>query len=274
MALMLPREVDWVLGLLGCEWPDANEDEIHSAATAWRQFALTAARLGSRGVAAASAIRSSNAGEAVEAFEEKWRKFESGGDGYLNDAVEAANAIAFALDTVAMCVLTSKLAVIAQLIALAFEIAAAQAAAPLTFGLSELGAVGAVQITRVVVRRLLDELKQVIVTTIADTLKEASVRALRDMVQEVVTAAAKEGATAMGQDLIEQGVKANFGAQDGIDLKDAAGKGLGAFKESATKGLKDGLMGVKDNIVGLADPGTYVDAVTQRAAQRAEAAAD
>lgn len=274
MALMLPGEVEWILELLGYEWPDANEDQIHSAATAWRQFALTAAQLGSGGITAASAVRSSNSGEAVEGFERKWRKFDSGDDGYLNDAVEAANAIALALDTVALCVLASKLAVIAQLVALAFEIAAAQAAAPLTFGLSELGAVGAVQITRVVVRRLLDELKQVIVRTIADTLKEASLRALTDMAREVVTAAAKEGATAMGRDLIEQGAKAHFGAQEGVDLKGAAGKGLSAFQESAVKGLKDGLTSVKDNIVGLADPRTYVDAATERATQRAEAARD
>jgi hypothetical protein len=274
MALMLPGEVEWVLELLGHEWPDANEDEIHRAATAWRDFAATASQLGTRGVEAASAVRSTNSGEAVEAFEKRWREFESGGNGYLNDAVDAANAIALALDTVALAVLASKVAVIAQLVALAFEIAAAQAAAPLTSGLSELGAVGATQITRVVVRRLLDELKQVIVETIADTLRETSLRALRDMGREVLTSAAKEGATAMGQDLIEQSVRVNFGAQNGFDVKGAAGKGLGTFEESATAGLKDGLTGVKDNIVGLADPGTYVDAATERATRRAEEAAN
>lgn len=86
----------------------------HNAATSWRQFALAATQLGTRGVTAASAIRSSNSWEAVEGFGKKRRKFESGGDGYLNDAVEAVG------------------------------IAVAQAAAPVTFRLSGLGGVGAV----------------------------------------------------------------------------------------------------------------------------------
>ena len=39
MALTLPDEVAWVLDLLGYSWPDADEDKIHEAAEAWRQFA-------------------------------------------------------------------------------------------------------------------------------------------------------------------------------------------------------------------------------------------
>ncbi len=50
-------------------------------------------------------------------------------------------------------------------------------------------------------------------------------------------------------------------------------EGAGAFKESATNGLDEGLTGVKDNIAGLADPSTYVDAATARVPQRAVAAA-
>ncbi|GAA1370519.1 WXG100-like domain-containing protein [Streptomyces beijiangensis] len=267
MSLMLPGEIAWVLGLLGYEWPEADEDKIVQTADAWRAFGAEVGRLEEAGMTAAGAIRAANSGDATEAFDKEWQKY--AGDGYLGDAKFMAETLAIALDVVAVNVVISKVTVIAQLVALAFEIAAAQAAAPFTFGLSEAGAVGATQITRVIVRRVLDELEKVIVETITKTLKEASLQALKDMVKQAVTDAAKEAATGMAQNLVEQGVKVNFGAQSGFDLKGAASEGLDTFKESATTGIKDGLTGVKENIEGLADPRTYLQAATDRAGEHA-----
>ncbi|MEV0094342.1 PE-PGRS family protein [Streptomyces sp. NPDC050738] len=267
MSLTLPDEVAWVLGLLGYEWPEADEDKIVQTADAWRAFGAEVARLEEAGMTAAGAIRAANSGDASEAFEKEWQKY--AGDGYLGDAKFMAETIAIALDVVAVNVVISKVSVIAQLIALAFEIAAAQAAAPFTFGLSEAGAVGATQVTRVIVRRLLKELEEVIVDTITKTIKEASLKALKDMARQAITDAAKEAATGVAQNLVEQGVKVNFGAQSGFDLKGAASEGLDTFKESATSGIKDGLTGVKDNIEGLADPRTYLQAATDRAGEHA-----
>jgi hypothetical protein len=267
MSLTLPDEVAWVLGLLGYEWPEADEDKIVQTADAWRAFGAEVARLEEAGMTAAGAVRAANSGDASEAFEKEWQKY--AGDGYLGDAKFMAETIAIALDVVAVNVVISKVSVIAQLIALAFEIAAAQAAAPFTFGLSEAGAVGATQVTRVIVRRVLKELEEVIVETITKTLKEASLQALKDMVKQAVTDAAKEAATGMAQNLVEQGVKVNFGAQSGFDLKGVATEGLNTFEEKATSGIKDGLTGVKDNIEGLADPRTYLQAATDRAGEHA-----
>ncbi|WP_329123757.1 WXG100-like domain-containing protein [Streptomyces sp. NBC_01465] len=267
MSLTLPGEVAWVLGLLGYEWPEADEDKIVQTADAWRAFGAEVARLEEAGMTAAGAVRAANSGDATEAFDKEWQKY--AGDGYLGDAKFMAETIAIALDVVAVNVVISKVSVIAQLVALAFEIAAAQAAAPFTFGLSEAGAVGATQITRVVVRRVLDELEKVIVETITKTIKEASLQALKDMARQAITDAAKEAATGVAQNLVEQGVKVNFGAQSGFDLKGAASEGLDTFKESATSGIKDGLTGVKENIEGLADPRTYLQAATDRAGEHA-----
>ncbi|MFG2136077.1 hypothetical protein [Streptomyces sp. NPDC048650] len=60
-----------------------------------------------------------NSGEAIEAFDDKWKRFS--GDGFLAESADAAEALSFVLQVVATIIMVMKLAEIAQLIALAFE---------------------------------------------------------------------------------------------------------------------------------------------------------
>lgn len=236
MALTLPDEVAWVLDLLGYSWPDADEDKIHEAAEAWRQFATAVRDTQSGGTTAASAVLGSNSGDASQGFEDAWKKFSSGGGGYLEDAAMAAEILAFALDAVAVIVVASKIAVIVQLIALAFEIAAAQAAAPVTFGLSEIGAAGATQATRLIVRRILDELKQKLIQQVTQAVEQQAVQSVKEIVLDVVKEAAVEAGKAAGQNLLQQGVQNHFGAQDGMKWGEAAVVGAGTFASETVNG--------------------------------------
>jgi hypothetical protein len=292
MSLTLPGEVAWVLDLLGYEWPEANEDDIHAAAEAWRTFANEIAQLENRGLTTAQQVLSANSGDAVDAFSASWRRFSDGGDGYLSDARETAEVIAFALDAVAIEVVVSKLMVIAQLVALAFEIISAQAAAPFTFGLSEAGALGATQITRLAVREILNKLKQAIVEKVTQIIEKASVKAIKelavdflkhkakdlivDTVQEKAKEKAKElvvdtakdafkqGVTTAAQDVVRQGVNVHYGAQDGYDLRGAVGKGVDKSEEVVQDKVKE----TKEQVTGLpgkaTDPNTYIDAATEK----------
>ncbi|MFZ3560214.1 MULTISPECIES: PE-PGRS family protein [unclassified Streptomyces] len=236
MALTLPDEVAWVLDLLGYSWPDADEDKIHEAAEAWRQFATAVRDTQNGGTSAASAVLGSNSGDAAQGFEDAWKKFSGGGGGYLDDAAMAAEILAFALDAVALIVVASKIAVIAQLIALAFEIAAAQAAAPVTFGLSEIGAAGATQATRLIVRRILDELKQKLIQQVTQAVEQQAVQSVKEIVLDVVKEAAVEAGKAAGQNLLQQGVQNHFGAQDGMKWGEAAVVGAGTFASETVNG--------------------------------------
>ncbi|MFD7297882.1 PE-PGRS family protein [Streptomyces sp. NPDC059897] len=239
MALTLPDEVAWVLDLLGYSWPDADEDKIHEAAEAWRQFATAVRDTQNGGASAAGAVLGSNSGDAVQGFEDAWKKFSGGGGGgggYLDDAAMAAEILAFALDAVALIVVASKIAVIVQLIALAFEIAAAQAAAPVTFGLSEIGAAGATQATRLIVRRILDELKQKLIQQVTQAVEQQAVQSVKEIVLDVVKEAAVEAGKAAGQNLLQQGVQNHFGAQDGMKWGEAAVVGAGTFASETVNG--------------------------------------
>ncbi|MFI0713994.1 PE-PGRS family protein [Streptomyces inhibens] len=298
---MLPSEVAWILDLLGYNWPDADEDKLHECAQAWRNFAESVNQASSQGSSAANEVVSANSGEAIEGFTNEWGSFAGSGDSgdnYLRDAAAAAEVIAVAFDAAAIAVLAGKVAVIVQLVMLAAEIIAAQAAAPFTLGLSEIGAAGATQATRVIVRQILDKIKREVMeaatkamehatmdaikkmakkavskearkmaadyvkTTVKETVKEKVVQGAKDFARETVVEGAKEKAkeagTEMAQNVAEQSIESHFGERDGIDWGETADIGKEKAGEYVSD-VKDGAKEYVDGVTSLADPSTYVD---------------
>ncbi|WP_330316435.1 toxin glutamine deamidase domain-containing protein [Streptomyces platensis] len=215
MALMLPNALEWVLEMCGFEWPTGDEDKMMECANTWRQFAADVESLQARGVSAAGNVLAESAGDSIDGFNKTWEKF-GGGSGYFDDARQGAELIAICMDAAAMLIIGLKVAVIAQLIILAIEIIAAQAAAPFTLGLSELGAMGAAAATRLILRKLLKEIAQQILQAVLETAKEPFVSALEAMVSDVVA----------------QTVEQNFGKQSGYDLGRTAKKGYEEGKDA------------------------------------------
>ncbi|MFJ6648581.1 hypothetical protein ACIQPS_23350, partial [Streptomyces sp. NPDC091290] len=296
MSLTLPDELVWVLDLLGYNWPEADEQALHQVAETWRGFGAHLEKIEAQGEGFARTVVAANVGSAIEGFSKDWGAYTgaNGEDRYLPDAKLACEVIALAFDVAAIAVLTAKLSVIAQLIALAIEIIAAQAAAPFTFGLSELGAMGATQATRLIVRELLDRLKKEVLEAAAkamehatvDALKKAAKRVVKDqvkqIVQEKVVDAAKEkareAAVGMAQNVGQQGIEAYFDARSGIDLgetADVAKKAGGEYLD----GLKTEVTGGEgSSVAGYLDPNTYIDrgteAVTGAAGDRVQRGVD
>ncbi|ELS56970.1 hypothetical protein STVIR_2087 [Streptomyces viridochromogenes Tue57] len=220
--------------MLGYRWPTANEDKLRDCATMWRDFGDTVTELHTKANNSARQVVAHNAGESIDKFSKTYEKFDGGGgsDGYLRNAAQAAYLIANVLESCAYLVEFAKWAVIAQLIALAIEIIAAHAAAPFTFGLSEVAGLGATQVTRLIVRRLLDELKQAMIDALIETMKEPAISAVEAMIS----------------DLIRQTVNVGFGAQEGYDIgatmKAGGEAGLDALRQSPqtfAEGVRDSL---------------------------------
>ncbi|MEU8682451.1 toxin glutamine deamidase domain-containing protein [Streptomyces sp. NPDC048611] len=218
MSLNPPDALEWVLDMLGFNWPHADEDKMMECAQAWRDFAAEVAEHQSRGNTYASNVLGENSGDAIEGFNKAWEKF-AGNSGYLNDAAQAAEVIAATFEAAAVLVIGMKVAVIVQLAILAAEIIAAQVAAPFTLGLSEIGGAAATLATREVVRRILKEVAQQLLQAIMEAAKEPVISALQ----------------AMASDLIAQTVNQNFGAQKGYDLGRTAKEG----EKAATDALKN-----------------------------------
>lgn len=307
MSLTLPGELVWVLDLLGYTWPEVDEEALHKVAETWRAFGDELEEIQREGEGLARTVVAHNFGTAIDGFSKDWGAYTgaNGEDCYLPDAKTACEVIAFAFDAAAVAVLTAKLAVIAQLVALAIEIIAAQAAAPFTFGLSEVGALGATQATRLIVRELLDRLKREVMEAVTKAMEHATMDAVKKMakeqlekitkekvkqfakdqlkeqgkqfVQEKVVDAAKEKATeaavGVAQNLGQQSIETYFDARSGIDLGETADVARTAAGEYVD-GLRNEVTGGEGStLADYVDPATHMNTAVDAATERVTTAA-
>ncbi|GAA0428206.1 YwqJ-related putative deaminase [Streptomyces luteireticuli] len=217
MGVVLPDKLAFVLDLIGVNWPNVDEDDYRDMAKSLRGFAddVDAGRGDSN--VALNRLLSTNRGEMTEAIEAHVKKLNGK---HLHNLAEGGRLLAGGLDAAAVVVAGAKGAAIFQLGLLATEVAAAQAAAPLTLGLSELGALGGVAITRTVVKRIL----------------KGAAEAAAQEVLSIVTGPVFAALDSMATDLVVQVVSDGLGAQDGIDLKQTLQAGKDNLKIASAGG--------------------------------------
>ncbi|WP_354643005.1 WXG100 family type VII secretion target [Kitasatospora camelliae] len=213
MGVVLPDELAWILDLIGVDWPNVDEDDYREMADAVRQFAEEIDQHRNDLHQAVEQMAGENAGAALDAFQAHWGKVNGT---HIHQLAEGCRLVGTVLDGVAVVITGAKVAAIVQLGILAAEVIAAQAAAPFTFGLSEAGAIGATQATRVIVRRLLKEAEEQIVDQLISMATGPIISALGSMAGELV---------------LQLGEQA-LGMGDGVDL--------GRIGKAGEQGLKDG----------------------------------
>lgn len=204
---MLPEDLVWVLNLLGFNWPDVKEDDLASAASQNRRLAEQVRQAAAKGAAGHNAVTSANTGASVDAFSSHW----TGTSGpHLDRLAQVYDVMGDGLDAIAAVVVGMKGAVIAQLIALAAEIASAAAASVVTFGISDALGLAATAATRLSVKEIIDEAEKQIGKMIEQM-------AVGDAVQALASSTAS---------LVSQGVGNYTGTQHGISLARSADAGL------------------------------------------------
>jgi hypothetical protein len=212
----------WVLDLIGVNWPNIDEDELRAAADDLRE--IGAELTGHTGDAASdiAAMLGVNSSESLELFEALWSKLS---DGHLQALGQGMDLLGTGLDIGAIVIEGMKYAAIVQLVVLAAELIAAQAAAPFTFGASEAVAAAQMQITRQFVKQLI---KQVI-----NEIEQQ----LISMVTGPIYAALESGA----QELAGQLLGNALGVRDGVDLDsitDAGKQGFSAGVDALPGGAR------------------------------------
>ena len=156
MGLQLPDELRSLLGILGYNWPEADEQELAEMGQAWMTFAGTLGSIVGVANAGAAPVWTGNAGADITAFQQWWSNEESP-VASLADGVPAATLAGTGLIVCAMVVLALKIAVIVQLVVLAIQVAQAIATAAVTFGASLLEIPIFQQLARTVVSNLFQE---------------------------------------------------------------------------------------------------------------------
>ncbi|MDH6516084.1 putative membrane protein YgcG [Streptomyces sp. SAI-208] len=220
MGVVLPSELDAALDLIGINWPNVDEDDYRDMAQAMREFADDIDDGAADAHRAITDLIGGNEGLAIQALERHWDLVKGK---HLTNLAEAGRVAATALDAVAVLIEGAKIAAIAQLGILAAEIAAAIAAAPVTFGLSTLGGIAGTQATRIAVKRIFQEVCEEIASRII----------------EVATGPIFQALGAMAGDLVLQLGGNALGTQNGVDLGQTAKAGREGLDEGVDS-LKSG----------------------------------
>ena len=203
MSLTLPSELAWVLNMLGFMWPEADEDKLRTSAQAWRDFGAELVRVNQNARLVAVQVSTENSADSIDSFDRFWHGV-GGRGGDFDRAKEAADHMATALDLTAGLVEGVKVAIIAQLGLLAAEIIVDQVAAPVTLGLSEGAMVGEVILTRVIVRRIIQEGIHKVGHEIVHSLKARVLDLFRRILATAVRRALVGATVAGGMDVAKQ----------------------------------------------------------------------
>jgi uncharacterized protein YukE len=139
MALDPPWEVVTLLNFIGIKWPMINEDTVRDVATMIQSFASDVRNTHQDMTNEIQAMSEAYQGASYEVLVEQWQ---SRSDTHMTELMDVCRVIADALHGLADCIVVQKGEAIAQLLILAGTFLAAQAAAPFTFGLSEVADLG------------------------------------------------------------------------------------------------------------------------------------
>lgn len=212
MGMMLPSGLVWVLDLIGVNWPDIDEDDLRSGADELRSIASELGSNTGDAKNAVTAMLDGNSSESLELFDAMWSKL---ADGHLPQMQEAMGLFADGLDASAVLVVGLKVGAIAQLVALAAEIIADQAAAPFTFGLSEAAIPVEIAATRLITKQLVKRVVDTVEQQLMDVVTGAAFDALGAAGGELATQLVGEAVSSGGG--VDLGAAAKAGAQGGVD---------------------------------------------------------
>jgi hypothetical protein len=153
MGLQLPGELVSILGMLGYNWPEADEEKLFDMGQAWIAFSGSLDGIVTQAATHGQQVLDQHTGDAIEAFAKRWSEPESPLNN-LKDGSTGALLVGVGLVIAAGVVLVLKINVIVQLISLAIEIAQAVATAIATFGAS----LAEIPIFKMITSMLIDQL--------------------------------------------------------------------------------------------------------------------
>ncbi|MFC4069391.1 WXG100-like domain-containing protein [Actinoplanes subglobosus] len=153
MGLQLPGELVWLLGELGFNWPEADEEKLIDVAMTWIDFGAALEQAVTAGDAAAQQVWAANLGADITAFQQAWADG-SAPSANLATMAQSCLIVGAGMLCAALIVLVLKINVIVQLVTLAIAIAQAIATAAVTFGAS----LAEIPIFKMIIGAIVDEI--------------------------------------------------------------------------------------------------------------------
>jgi len=204
VSIELPGELTEPLSWIGLVWPQADEDKLFADGQTWISYGAKLRVHAQQANAAARRVWSDNYGESIDAFE-RWWNGEQGPGRNLENAAAAVELIGAGLIAMAGITLALKIAFIAQLVALAFEVGQAIATAVVSFGASTAEIPGFIALTRFACRELINKAIQTVEREIAKLFAQAA-KLLEKAGAKTLAADAGKLAERLGQDSVFRGL--------------------------------------------------------------------
>lgn len=180
LALELPTPVVDFLQVIGINWPQVNEDKVREFAGHVRQFASDIDDTHNQASATLQSLGQAYQGNSYEMLVSKWAGLTQG---HMTALLDACKVLADALEAAAVAIVGLKAEAIAELVVLAATFVADQAAAVVTFGLSE----AALPLIEEAAEKLVDFLTQQLIQEIVGKVIEAALKPLLALIQKAAS---------------------------------------------------------------------------------------
>jgi hypothetical protein len=229
----LPLPVVNFLNAIGVPWPYLNEDMVWQFGALVREFGQAVQRTHGEATGSVGAIAEAHKGASTEAMKSGWAKLSGQ---HVDEIVTGCGVLADALDAAGDYVVAAKAEAIAELIGMAAAFVADQAAAVVTFGLSE----AALPLIEEAAAKLVESLEADLQQYIAGMVIEAAAKPLF----------AKIGAALAGLDWSQSGVSAGKGTgfsvqPPAVQAQTSALRGHAASLRGQAAGLAGQVRGLK-----------------------------
>jgi hypothetical protein len=156
MGIRLPGGLERLLNDLGYQWPEVDEDKLLELGHTWSNFSGTVSQHAQQAHTHAQQVWAGNAGDSVDAFEQKWNAGQQP-HANMHGVQQAATGAGVGMMAAAGIVLGLKVNTIVQLTMLAAEIIEAIATAPETFGASLLEIPVFKEVTGMIINGIINE---------------------------------------------------------------------------------------------------------------------
>lgn len=161
----LPLPVVNFLNVIGVPWPYVNEDTVMQFATLVREFRQAVQTTHQDATRTVATIAKAHQGASTQAMQSGWAKLSAQ---HVDELMTACTVLADALDVAAGYIVAQKLEAIGALIGMAAAFFADQAAAVVTFGLSEAAVPLIIEGAEAIVKSLVADLEQYVIGTVIE----------------------------------------------------------------------------------------------------------
>jgi hypothetical protein len=179
MALDPPSEVVQFLQFIGIDWPSINEDAVRDLSSVVQEFADNLQSTHQDATSEMQQMGNAYQAASYDKLMERWTEMSGT---HMTGMLDALHGVVDVLDAFADEIVVQTGVAIAELVALAVSFLAAQAAAPFTFGLSEVSDLGLDEAAE----RAIDFLEQQLQQSIMSKVIGMGFKALKPVIEKAL----------------------------------------------------------------------------------------